>query len=92
LWNKEVLKMAQMISIFSPAIFTSLNKNPGKESYDPHSLFAAVCAAPVDFRRTSSKRVGAQIGSSKGKTELPSASMSGISGYHLVKEQKHASG
>jgi alpha-N-arabinofuranosidase len=69
LWNKEVLENGSDDFDFLSCHIYQPEQESWKESYDPHSLFAAVCAAPVDFENII-KRVGAQIGSSKGKNRI----------------------
>jgi alpha-N-arabinofuranosidase len=66
LWNKEVLETAgSEIDFLSWHIYQP-EQDSWKESYDPQALFAAVCAAPLDFEKII-KRVGSEIQNSLAK-------------------------
>ncbi|MHC1741103.1 MAG: alpha-N-arabinofuranosidase [Anaerolineaceae bacterium] len=66
LWNKEVLENAgNEIDFLSWHIYQP-EQDSWKESYDPKTLFASVCAAPLDFE-TIIARVNNQIQASQTK-------------------------
>lgn len=65
LWNKEVLAAADEFDHISWHIYQP-EQDSWKESYDPQSLFASVCAAPLDFAAIID-RVYHQIQESAGK-------------------------
>lgn len=68
LWNKEVLSAAEEFDHISWHIYQP-EQDSWKESYDPQSLFASVCAAPLDFEAIII-RVYDQIKESNGKGRI----------------------
>jgi alpha-N-arabinofuranosidase len=68
-WNKEVLNDAsEEIDFLSWHIYQP-EQDSWKESYDPLSLFASVCAAPLDIDAII-QRVGKEIDNSKGSGRI----------------------
>lgn len=68
-WNREVLKEAAASFDYLSWHIYQPEQDSWKENYDPNVLFAAVCAAPLDFEAII-QRTSREIAESSGKGRI----------------------